>query len=342
MAKSKTDPISPWFFICEELDDFVGIRFGRVAPGTNEPEWMFLRHMDFDGVGGFAELLRRGGADLPRLPQIKHPANPSWFSLIRALPKFLQPRKRVKWGALNRGPVVASSSSQPPLAVAWHKFDEASTTQIRRVCRKNGVTVNSFLLKHLTKAIRPSLQNESAVIPWMIPINLRGKVERERDTANFTSYVGVNVCAYDSVYDIHRPIRAALGRGEHWANWYAYEVGRLASKGVKKYLMRNELAMSQWNLGAFSNLGDWDPEKTITQSDCEGTWLFAPPVLKCQLLGAGCVTFQNCMSLTIQAHPDLTTSSAVPQGWVHNWVKEIEMDVASMLADPPRRHWLAA
>jgi hypothetical protein len=48
------------------------------------------------------------------------------------------------------------------------------------------------------------------------------------------------------------------------------------------------------------------------------------------------------MTLTIQAHPDLTTSPAVPQAWTNNWVKEIEMDVASILAEPSRRHWLAA
>ena len=342
MANNATDPISPWFVICEETGEFIGIRFGRLAHGATEPEWMFLRHMDFDGVGGFGELLRRGGADLPKLPHIKHPASPSWLSFFRALPKFLKPRRRIKWGELERGEVATSSSSLPPRAVGWHRFDEASTTQIRRVCRKNGVTVNSFLLKHLTKAIRPSLADESSVVPWMIPINLRGKVFRDRDTANFTSYVGVNVCSYETVYDIHRKIYGALGRGEHWANWYAYDVGRLAAKGLKKYLLRNDLAMSQWNLGSFSNLGDWDPEKTITQPDCEGTWLFAPPVLRCQMIGAGCVTFQNSLSLTIQAHPELTINPAVPQGWVHNWVKEIEMDVTSMLAEPPRRQWLAA
>ena len=91
--------------------------------------------------------------------------------------------------------------------------------------------------------------------------------------------------------------------------------------------------MSQWNLGSFSNLGDWDPEKAISQSECEGTWLFAPPVLRCQLVGAGCVTFQNRLSLTIQAHPDLTNDSSVPEAWIQNWVKEIEMDVASNFAE---------
>ena len=343
MAQKLTDAISQWFLVCEGMGEYIGIRFGRIAPEATEPEWKFLRHIDFDGVGGFAELLRRGGAVLPRLPQIKHPSAPSWLSFVRALPKFLTPRQRVMWGPLERGKVTENACSDPPLAVAWHIFDETATTQIRRVCRKNGVTVNSFLLKHLTKAIRPSLSDQSSTVPWMIPINLRGKVVRDRDTANFTSYVGVKVFSYENVFDVHRKIYAALGRGEHWANWYAYQVGRLTTSSMKEFLIKTDLAMSQWNLGSFSNLGDWDSDKSITQPDCKGGWLFAPPVLRCQMIGAGCVTFQNRLSLTIQAHPDLTTRPEVTQSWIENWVKEIEIDVASVLSDPPiASHWLAA
>ena len=337
MSKNWTDPISPWFLVCEELGEYIGIRFGRVAPGTTEPEWMFLRHIDFDGIGGLAELLRRRGAEVPRLPQIKHPAPASWWALVRALPKFLKPRQRVRWGRLDRGQVLTSTKEMPPPAVAWHVFDEATTTQIRHVCRKNGFTANSFLLKHLTKAIRPFLQDESSVVPWMIPVNLRGKVFRDRDTANFTSYVGVKVRSYETVPDIHRNIYAALGRGEHWANWYAYDAGRPLTTNMRKWLLEKEWAMSQWNLGSFSNLGDWDAEKTISEPECEGGWLFAPPVLRCQLVGAGCVTFQNRLSLTIQAHPDLTTSPAVPEAWIQDWLKEIQIDLASALAEPVRK-----
>src|SRR5258706_9035136 len=131
MSKNGTDPISPWFILCEELDEYIGIRFGRVAPGMFNPEWMFVRHTDFDGIGGFAELLRRRGAVIPRLPQIKHPAPASKMSLVRALPKFLKPRRRVKWGQLERGPVHSSSREEAPKAVAWHIFDEQTTTQIK-------------------------------------------------------------------------------------------------------------------------------------------------------------------------------------------------------------------
>jgi len=268
------------------------------------------------------------------MPQIKHPSLPSICSLLRAWLRYTAPRQEVKWGAIEGRP-GETTNSQPPSAVAWHVFDEESTTRIRRICRRHDFTVNSFLLKHLTKAIRPFLLDESSVVPWMIPVNMRGKVVRDRDTANFSSYVGVKVRSYETTHDIHQSIYDALGHAEHWANWYAYGSGKFLSSGLKRAMIKSGKATSQWNLGGFSNLGDWDPEKQISQTACAGPWLFAPPVLRCQLVGAGVVTFQNRLSLTIQAHPELTTSSNTLWLWVQNWVKEIQIDLASVFPDAP-------
>lgn len=326
----KADAISSWFLAGEELGEYIGIRFGQVDPKENQVSWSFLRHADYDGIGGLAHLLRQRGAELPRLPQIKHPSSPSMLAGLRTWPKYLAPRHRIAFTGV-QGEKGESTSSKPPAAVAWHVFDEERTMEIRRVCRKLRITVNSFLLKHLTKAIRPFLQDESSVVPWMVPVNMRGKVVRETDTANYSSYIGVKIRSYETTQDIHHNIYAALGRGEHWANWYAYQSGRLLTRGMERFLIRAEKCTSQWNLGGFSNLGDWDAERQITQSECQGPWLFCPPVLRFQLVGAGCVTFQNRLSLTIQAHPELTTSPKTLETWIHNWVKEIELDLASHL-----------
>jgi hypothetical protein len=329
MTVRAADPIASWFIAAEELGEFIGIRFGRLAPGAFEPEWTFLPHTEFDGIGGLAELLRNEGARVERLPQIKYPLSPSWFSLLRALPKYVSPRRRINWGPLAKGS-APGDSSRPPTAVAWHVFDEAATTRIRLVCRKAEVTVNSFLLKHLTKAIRPYLEDQSSVVPWMIPVNIRGKVDRGRDTNVHTSYVGVKVQSYDRVHAVHRNVYAALRTGEHWANWRMYLLGRFLTAPMRRRLVASGWGASQWSLGGFSNLGDWDPDKKITQRHCQGAWLFSPPVLRALAVGAGCVTFQNRLSLTIQAHPSLTTEPSVTDAWVKNWVKEIKIELVSL------------
>jgi hypothetical protein len=118
MPRKTIDAISPWFLAAEELGEYIGIRFGRVPAGSAEPEWFFLRHTDYDGIGGLAELLRRRGAKVDNLLQIKYPAPPSWLPLLRALPKYLRPRKRVKWAVLERGIGGTDQPPQPAPAVA--------------------------------------------------------------------------------------------------------------------------------------------------------------------------------------------------------------------------------
>jgi NRPS condensation-like uncharacterized protein len=278
-------------------------------------------------MGLAADILRKRGVEVGALPQIKYPSNPSWSWFFKTIPKYLKPRRRLKWKPLQQGKPFDAKSGPPP-AVAWHIFDEATTLKMRQFCRANKFTVNSFLLAHLTSAIRPFLENQSAEVPWMIPVNLRGKVTRERDSADHTSYVGVKVRAGQAVKDVHESIYAALASGEHWANWYCYTAAHSLSMGMKKYLLEKDKVLSEWFLGGFSNPGEWDPERKIKQSDCQGGWLFSPPVLRFQMVGVGVVTFQGRLSLTIQTHPDLTTDPGVPRNWMNTWVKSIENDLA--------------
>ena len=307
----------------EEMGEYIGIRFGHLAPGRSEPEWTYLPHSEFDGIGGLAHLLRTRGVQLPELPKIPHPSNPSWSWFLKTIPKYAAKRTRLNWGNVDPGP-GPKNTRIPPVAFAWHVFSEEETAGIIASAKKRArVSVNSFLLKHLSQAIRPSIQNPDAAIPWMIPVNLRGKVVREKDTSNYSSYIGFKIHAQDQHPEVHQKLYSRLDRGEHWANWYCYTAGKALSPGLKKYLLKNDQAMSEWFLGGFSNLGNWDAEKKFRQPGCEGAWLFSPPVLSIQMLGAGCITFQNRLSLLIQAHADLTTNPEVTRQWMHRWVGEI-------------------
>ncbi len=180
-------------------------------------------------------------------------------------------------------------SSKPPQAVAWHLFDEEATTQIRHVCRNFEVTVNSFLLKHLTKAIRPHLEDQSAAVPWMIPVNLRGKVKQERETANYTSYIRIEVQSYETVHDIHRNIYAALCKGDHWANWQAYQLGRFLS------CRHAEIPCFHANWphrnGILADFRTWATGILARKSpslDARGAGSFARRYCDVQLVGVGC------------------------------------------------------
>jgi hypothetical protein len=325
---SQADPIRPWFETLESVGEFVGIRFGKVRPVDGSVEWFFLSHAEFDGIGGFVHLLRERGAVVTELPKITHPAALSWWPFFRFLPTMLKPRRILKWRDLKQGEKPADST-QPPPAVAFHVYNQQETAEIRRAARFAGVTVNSFLMKYLDRAIRPSLADPTNAIPWMVPVNLRGRVNQPTDTENHSSYVGIRVYASEDVKEVQSHIYDALKRGEHLAAWKGFAATKSTSAGIKKKLIKANRATSQWSVGGFSNLGVWDPEKKINAPDCQGDWLFAPPVLRFQMIGAGCVTFQGRLSLTLQIHPELTTSPAVATEWLRSWRREIELGLPS-------------
>jgi len=327
--KKISDPISPWFVAAEDLGEYIGVRFGRVDSAKSEPEWIFLRHADYDGIGGFAHILRSRGANIGALAEQTHPATPSGFEVLGLGQKYLESRKLPRWNSrVIRPGANEAHKPQPPTAVAWQLFNEVETSKIKTASKRIGVTVNSFLLNNLTRGIRPFLENASADVPWMVPVNLRGKTQRDRDTANFASYIGVKVKAGETIEETHRKIFAAMDRKEHWANWQAYSLGKFAPHAVRKFLVATRLAVSQLSLGSFSNLGVWDSAKEITVEACRGPWLFSPPVLSFQQFAAGCLTFQNQLSLTIQAHPQLTIKASVCEQWIQSWVEQINLDVA--------------
>lgn len=322
MSGSKIqDPVKPWFEALEENGEFVGIRFGRVD-SQGKLEWFFLSHAEYDGIGGFAKLLRERGANLPVLPMTTHPEKVSWWPFLRFLPTLMKKRKVLRWRDLKQG--GPHGQKDPPPAVAYHVFTQEETAEIRRASRFAEVSVNSFLLKYLDRAIRPSLADPATGNPWMVPVNLRGKVIQPTDTENHSSYVGIRIYASDGVKDVQSNIYSALRRGEHIAAWKGFDASKHLSKTTKLKLIRKNRATSQWSVGGFSNLGDWDPEKQISAPDCQGAWLFAPPVLRFQQIGAGCVTFQGKLSLTLQIHPELTTSPHVMYDWLRSWIREIE------------------
>jgi hypothetical protein len=118
------------------------------------------------------------------------------------------------------------------------------------------------------------------------------------------------------------------------AAWKGFTATRLTTPEIKMRMIETSRATSQWSVGAFSNLGVWDPEKQITAPECMGDWLFAPPVLRFQMIGAGCVTYRGRLALTLQIHPELTTSPQVANEWLRAWVREIEFGLPDHSSSP--------
>lgn len=305
----------------------MGIRFGCLRQGSQEIEWSYVSHCECDGIGAFVRLLRGRGVTLDTLPTTNVPCRavitPLWnLWKNRQIPDDCAQRN--DWH-FDKHP-----HSGPSEAVAWHLFSEAETTNIVRRCRRLQVSVNSFLLKQLDQAVRPDIRRPDARIPWMVPVNLRGDFHLADDTENHVSCVDVLIASNDSPQAIHQQIQQRLQRGEHRANYLLLGVGKLLSLGFKVKLLSRNRSKPNGNIGAFSNLGVWDSEKKAPN---DHSWLFCPPVVDGQLLGAGCVTFQNRLALTVQAHPSQSRKPEMAACWMTRWVEFIGSEGAVVSPD---------
>jgi NRPS condensation-like uncharacterized protein len=306
------DPVQPWFEALEQMGEFIGIRFGRVASQTKRVEWHFKKHSEFDGIGGFANLLRSQGIVLDELPQTPHRRFSAWTALIRAMPRMVWPRKSRQWRAdLPKGTADEES-------VAWHLFNERETKELIARSKEEKGSVNSLLLKYLDQAIRPFLVDPSLQVSWMVPVNLRGRVESANDEVNHSSYLSVRLKEHDSVVAVHRAVHRCIQGGQHWASWSSLALGKFLPNGFKKWILRTDRATLESHLGGFSNLGVWNEQSLETEP--EDRWLFCPPVLRNQQIGAGCITYRGHLSVMVQLHPDLTTDKRVSEEIVGAWV----------------------
>ncbi len=286
----------------------MGIRYGRVPQGSDEVEWHFVSHIECDGIGGLGRLLRELGIGIAKLPETKHPCRgviaPLW-NLWRDSRKAVKCAVRADWLSLGCGTRI-------PEAVAWHLFTADETLEMVNRCRALGVTVNSFLLKHLDHAVRPGIAEPKARIRWLVPVNMRGDIEYDDDTANHVSCVETCIAPDDSIEAIQFDIIRRLKRGEHRANHLLFMAGGLLSHEGKVDLLGKERAKGNGNIGSFSNLGAWE----VNDAAGDG-WVFCPPVVSGQLLGAGCVTLQGRLGMAVQSH---SSAPAVVEGWMVHWL----------------------
>jgi len=295
----------------------MGICYGRVPDGTGEVEWHFVSHIECDGIGGFARLLRERGVDTGKLPETKHPCRavivPLW-NLWRESRRQGECAVRGDWLVPDQGAAGISE------ALAWHLFTVEETRGIMERCRERGVTVNCFLLKHLDQAVRPQVIRPEATLPWIVPVNLRRNIRHADDTANHVSGVEVRISSDDTAEAIQSQILRRLKRGEHRANQVLIILGGFMNHEQKvRFLMKDRIQESG-NIGSFSNLGVWDVDGNNEAGD---GWLFCPPVVTGQLLGAGCVTFQGRLGLTVQGSPSLSSTPEVAKQWMGRWLDGI-------------------
>lgn len=286
----------------------MGIRYGRISNG--DVRWFNVSHCECDGIGGFARLLREHGAEISKLQETKHPCR----GMVLPLFRLLVNRDKSENAAMRSDWLPAiPTESNTAAKIAWHLFTKDETQAILDNCRKHNVTVNSHLLHGLDQSTRPEILSPEKKITWVVPVNLRGDIRYANDTQNHVSCVEVKIAANDTTQAIHRQILERLERGEHRANFLLLSLGGILSHQAKVNFLTKDRAKPTGNIGSFSNLGVWNLN---TESNDEDGWLFCPPIVTGQRLGAGCVTFNGRLGIATQGNS--------PSERMRRWVENIQ------------------
>lgn len=311
----KTDWVAEMFSALRDCGEDISIVYGEQngVSGRNEPRWIELPHDRYDGISGLAELLRLQRLDVDRLPELRGDK----FGVLRGLRGFLSilpaiKVRRQEWAS----PFHWTRSVRflpPGQRVAWRVLSEDQTAAIVAAAKAAGVTVNTYLLFHLDAAVSAELVAQGASRRWMIPVNLRGAVTRHAVEPPHMSFLGVDLEHRLSLQGLQALVDRYRQRGYHWGMWIMLHLGRLlGAEGMRGDIRKRE-KQQHGTTGMFSNLGAWKVEGAAN-------WMFCPAVTRVYPVGAGCLTLNGRMALTVQLHDALgrsvQTADALLQAWI--------------------------
>jgi hypothetical protein len=310
------DAVGAWFPVLEKLGLDVRIAFGRLRYGTGDVEWTYLPHQDFDGIGGFAHLLRAEGLPAAPLPSGREEKAPSalrqlWLSLLHSWDARVRQVswKRFDWSA--RGPAAG---------LAWHALSVEETARLRERAERLEVSVNTLLLWTLDRAVRALWLAEEprGGRRWLIPVNLRGAVRLSRDTANHASFIAALARGDATPAEIHASVRASARRLSHWGAWWWLGISRWIGEGGMLRLMEYyEKRRHSW-MGSFSNIGEWN-----AGSGTGDVRFFCPPASRSHPVASGAVTWNGRVALSVQLHPGLSPGPEGARATMDAWSREL-------------------
>jgi len=315
--KEGTDWAGLWFTLLErEYGEFVGMR-GGLRTSDDQIRWIFLSHADYDGIGGFVTLLRKMfPGRVIKIPS-RLTAKPSWYFQAAALLRLL---------VRNQAPAAAwkgfdatwkSTGPSPGTEVSTLTLDAMQSRRLGERARAHRVALNTLLLSALDRACRAEL--EPGTSRWMMPVNMRGPVALARETANQTGYLQILMDEAASPRDVQHQVNLAVRRGDHWASWLYLNAGRLVGYGGMRRLYRFQTDRFGGRpfVGAFADLGRWEGI---------GQWCVCPPVALTCPLGAGSITCDGRLSLTIEAHLSIRREAGWTRALLNRWLAILDAD----------------
>lgn len=334
-APAERDLLGEWFAALDAYGECYRFRLGRYLSGMSEPEWFFLSHALYDGLGGLAHVQRTLFRRSMVLPRATERAPGRLARLIAAARCLLRRGQHpLPWRHADPHWRPLDSASSTPSAVAWTLLSEHETLELRDQARRRGISLNAWLLWGLSRSTLPWLVPVRGNLEWIVPLNMRGAVACERDTANMAWTLDVVFPAQAEPEQIHRALGRERAQRAHWGAWQLMRLLRHFEPRVLRAVALRELRIRKH--GSFSNLGRLEPPPA-TNAEREW-WLAFNPVLSSRPVGAASLSWGDRLALTLQLHPALSRDPEQARAWLNDWARialeRSAYDAARCLAAP--------
>jgi hypothetical protein len=308
-ASRRIDWSGLWFRIVEKDGEFIGMRGGRKTQGGHI-DWVFPSHAEYDGLGGFVHILREAfpGRDI-QVP-VRASRAPSFLKRAAAFMKLCahKPVPAAAWKGYDTNWRGRRPNAGNEFATMF--FEQDVTRRLNAKARAKGVSLNSLLMHTLARASQSDL--EAGPKLWMMPVNMRGPVKLDRDTANQTGYLQISIADDASLADVQDQLKLALRRRDHWATWAFFNISQLIGFAgicrVFKFQMKR--FQNRPFVGSFSNLGAW---KGV------GDWCVCPLVTLTAPVGVGAIICDGRLALTVEAHASIKRETGWTQSLMDRW-----------------------
>jgi hypothetical protein len=319
-APTRRDLLGEWFSALEANGEFCSFRLGRYGATMREPEWFFLPHARYDGLGGLAYVLRSVFASEIDLPSSTERPPSSLERILAALRFLFRTRSRpMRWRDEDTALRPRGSDDLRPSALAWALFSKSETEALRDTARRRGVSLNAWLLWGLTRSCLPRLVPDTGNMQWIVPVNLRGFAKTERDTDNAAWAVDVAFDAAACPETVHAAIAEQLRNKTHWGSWELFELLRYLGPKALNAVARREMHVPKH--GSFSNMGSLEPRQANALASSDEWWMAFNPVLRSRPVGAACLTWRGRLALTLQLHPGMSRDQRLARDWLDRWTE---------------------
>lgn len=286
------------FDIMEEFGDDTDIAWTLIRDDGPPAQWFFSRHQEMDGLGCIYLAQKHQGVRI-EVPEYKGVVPTTWQRFVLAWRKFRSktpaPVQWRQWQPSADGRVKKHSQ-----LLHGRLLDVTRSKAVVAAAKAHGITLNSWLLWALNRAVVQVLALDQGERAWGNTVNMRGYVPADKITDNQSSIVTVIFHDADSAEQLHGRLQALFNAGMQWGSWdFLNTICRFGPNLVRKQI-RRYYSSNNSQMGTFSNLGALSWEVTPDQAPY---MYLTPPSTRTAPVGALAGTFNGRLALGLGLHP---------------------------------------